>query len=308
MAQATQQAAGKKEEITNTKSCQIKHENPSNDGSFLIESVFIDATDEFPPADNGKVQTEALSDSDGSEAYTYHNESDTNYEYDVRSSTKKIKCDESQPTLEIKNYEIDEDNETELPPVIKRVKCTEQLAMGSRQKKPQNKISRRCATCNKSFHHILRHMVEAHSAIERPFECFICRKTYKRFEHLKYHMVTHGDKRDYICHFCGDAFFSNSHLRKHIFNRHTDIKPYHCSACGKCFKTRRSLTVHERTHQNLKPYPCKICSAVSFSTIGALRIHERKHSGEKAVPLQSKYLNIKYNIQPLLKMVNLSEI
>lgn len=292
-AKQTEEATVKKVEIIETKPCSIllmncetpvlsietepeqpiKHENPSNGGSFHIESVFIDAADEFPPPDCDKVTIkEEFSDSVGFEVHTNHDSDeaeDFEYKLEIKNNDKN-------------HHDIVENNEIKPQPAKKRVRYSGRSEMSGQPKKPQEKISRRCPTCNKSFHHLLRHIVETHSDIERPFECFICHfRTYKRYEHLKYHMVRHGDIKNYICQHCGLSFYLNSDLRKHIFNRHSTDRPFACKTCRKCFKNRRGLTVHERTHENLKPFTCKICEAVSFSTLGALKIHERKHTGEK---------------------------
>lgn len=282
----------------------IKHDSPSNDGLFNIERVFIDAADEFPPADCDKVNIkEEFSNLDGFEAYANHdNDLDDDFEYDDPSSLEEIKCEKLQPNFEIKKNDETPDKivkniETQPQPAVeKRVRYSVQLEVNSRQRKTPDKISRRCTICNKSFHHLLRHIAETHSDIERPFECFICQMTYKRFEHLKCHMVKHGDIKDYICQHCGLAFFLNSELRKHIFNRHSTDRPFVCKTCRKCFKSRRGLTVHERTHENLKPFSCTTCQTVSFSTLGALKIHERKHTGEKRIIQRSIIIYYYYPI------------
>lgn len=140
----------------------------------------------------------------------------------------------------------------------------------------------RCRPCNRKFHDMAKHWVQFHSGIERPYECFICHRDYKRFEHLKYHMKIHGDERNYICHVCGDAFFLSNELRKHIMNRHQVERPFKCThqQCNKCFKNQHALNVHMRTHSGLKPHVCTVCSE-AFSALSSLKIHERKHSGLK---------------------------
>lgn len=146
----------------------------------------------------------------------------------------------------------------------------------------------RCKPCNRKFHDMAKHWVEFHSGIERPYECFICHRDYKRFEHMKYHMKTHGNERNYICHVCGDAFFLSNELRKHIMNRHQVERPFKCNyeQCKKCFKNQHALNVHMRTHSGVKPFVCKVCSE-AFSALSSLKIHERKHTGDK--PYICKY-------------------
>lgn len=158
----------------------------------------------------------------------------------------------------------------------------------SEQKNVKSKIAvskaemERCIPCNRKFHDMSKHWIQFHSGIERPYECFICHKDYKRHEHLKYHMKTHGDERNYICHVCGDAFFLSNDLRKHIMNRHQVERPYKCThqQCNKCFKNQHALNVHMRTHSGIKPFVCAQCSE-AFSALSSLRIHERKHTGDK---------------------------
>lgn len=128
-----------------------------------------------------------------------------------------------------------------------------------------------CKTCNRKYHDISKHWIENHSGIERPYECFICHKDYKRHEHLKYHMRTHGDERNYICHVCGDAFFLSNDLRKHIMNRHQVERPYKCThqQCKKCFKNQHALNVHMRTHSGIKNFVCTVCSE-AFAALSSL--------------------------------------
>lgn len=124
--------------------------------------------------------------------------------------------------------------------------------------------------------------IRFHSGIERPYECYICNRDYKRFEHLKYHMRTHGNERNYVCHVCGDAFFLSSELRKHIINRHQVDRPFNCTfqQCKKCFKNKHALNVHMRIHSSIKPYVCTVCFEL-FSALSSLKIHQRKHSGDR---------------------------
>ena len=53
-----------------------------------------------------------------------------------------------------------------------------------------------------------------------------------------------------------------------------------CRFCGKCWRSRSALAVHERRHTGEKPYACGVCGQ-RFSEIGSMKFHERTHSGER---------------------------
>lgn len=80
-----------------------------------------------------------------------------------------------------------------------------------------------------------------------------------------------------------------STVRRHSEQSHHSLvikdvtreKPYECSACGKAFSHRQSLTVHQRIHSGEKPYQCMECRK-TFSQIGHLNLHRRIHTGERA--------------------------
>ena len=61
--------------------------------------------------------------------------------------------------------------------------------------------------------------------------------------------------------------------------KHSRIK-HSCIICGKLFKSRSALLIHERIHMGEKPYSCNICEK-RFTDKGNLAKHKRTHTGEK---------------------------
>ena len=60
----------------------------------------------------------------------------------------------------------------------------------------------------------------------------------------------------------------------------SDDKKHVCVTCGKFFKLKSALVVHNRIHTGEKPYNCYICDK-SFLWKSGLKSHQLTHSGLK---------------------------
>lgn len=52
-----------------------------------------------------------------------------------------------------------------------------------------------------------------------------------------------------------------------------------CDQCGKRFSRKWALSIHRKSHLNLKPHSCEVCCK-SFVNLKDLRRHMRVHSGK----------------------------
>ena len=123
-----------------------------------------------------------------------------------------------------------------------------------------------CTTCGEQFIKIStrdRHMRSKHKAKEKkvkpeydesnPMHCHACRKAIVSETYQIYHMDTqHVEKKDfYQCRFCDYRVKLRfpTCLLEHL-RTHTGERPEKCSTCGQCFKTKKTLANHYKTHSN----------------------------------------------------------
>uniref|UniRef100_A0A8D8ACR6 Zinc finger protein 585B n=2 Tax=Culex pipiens TaxID=7175 RepID=A0A8D8ACR6_CULPI len=97
-------------------------------------------------------------------------------------------------------------------------------------------------------------------------------------QHIDNRIESDDLERRYECPVCFKRFEKRDGLTRH---RHRMYRATHqCSVCGKEFKTRYEVLLHERNHDNIKPYPCEICGK-KFNSREAVRIHMLVHSDDK---------------------------
>lgn len=97
--------------------------------------------------------------------------------------------------------------------------------------------------------------------------------------HLKYvHEKTPGS---FICDVCKKRFINMYKLRYHAAI-HREERPFLCSECGKTFKTKTSLTIHNYTHD-----PDRWTKYATYKTLVQRRLDTEKRRKEKAAKVGS---------------------
>uniref|UniRef100_A0A336LDN6 CSON007298 protein n=1 Tax=Culicoides sonorensis TaxID=179676 RepID=A0A336LDN6_CULSO len=81
--------------------------------------------------------------------------------------------------------------------------------------------------------------------------CEVCKKVFKRKEHLMQHLKSHVGLRPFKCEEsgCNKSFSRKEHLLRHIVS-HTGKKSFSCDLCHKFFSRKDNLNKHRRTHSD----------------------------------------------------------
>jgi KRAB domain-containing zinc finger protein len=134
---------------------------------------------------------------------------------------------------------------------------------------------KKCKICRKEVIHIKNHMKIVHGAHERPYECLVCSKRFKRKSELKIHEGSHDKK--FQCDICQRKFALKSQLKKHL-KLHENPDLFQCQICKIKLSCKFALERHLRTHDKNreKRFKCDRCN-FSSDLFNNLKRHKKFH-------------------------------
>ncbi|XP_063535456.1 zinc finger protein 181-like [Cydia strobilella] len=152
-----------------------------------------------------------------------------------------------------------------------------------------------CAFCPRKFtdaqkweEHSAEHIekIGRGEAIEKPYSCEYCKKSFEYQSVLKTHIRMHTGERPYECPECKKKLKTQSALTEHV-NGHK--RPYPCPECKQRFGKRNSLSRHMLLHTGERPHSCTGCPMTFVQRSSMLQHIRRFHQpGLKRVPKKKK--------------------
>ena len=116
-----------------------------------------------------------------------------------------------------------------------------------------------CEKCKKFFRTPSAFSLHQYIHKDGQFECNMCGAYFLFKSQLEHHMVSHHETREYKCQepFCEKDFTHKSDLVKHE-HTHSSVM-YKCSKCDYSNSDERNYNQHLRKHTNVTPFQCKQC-------------------------------------------------
>ncbi|KAH8306367.1 hypothetical protein KR018_009300, partial [Drosophila ironensis] len=168
------------------------------------------------------------------------------------------------------------DSQTTYQPRIQWNQLNEEETVAMmRERRKRDCICEQCGrhfSCPSNFKiHLLRH-----SGVKN-FACDQCPFKFYTAHLLRRHQMVHTNERPFTCKYCPMAFNNVSGRIQHERVRHSNLRPYKCSECGKNFALSGKLRAHMLTHKGVRSFHCDSCK-VSFMRRSHLIAHLRSKS------------------------------
>jgi len=136
-----------------------------------------------------------------------------------------------------------------------------------------------CEMCFKSFKcfNLQKHIQDVHTKVMSP--CDECGKIYSNTKRLREHKsVVHSNKQ-LLCDICCKVFKCPSYLASHIRRFHNSVDEENdCDQCGKVFKSKNKLYLHNMAVHTIENIPCSVCGKVSRNSYLLKKHIKHNHS------------------------------
>ncbi|XP_055923940.1 uncharacterized protein LOC129954209 [Eupeodes corollae] len=146
-----------------------------------------------------------------------------------------------------------------------------------------------CSQCGMSFHRqdLLRRHSKSHikkEVIDKDQHCCnTCGESFVEALDLLAHAEIHARYPPFKCVLCGESFFEESTIKRHLTNLHSaEMTSNSCILCGKECRDRKALMKHAWDHSREKCHSCSKCGK-NFHNKARLKRHMASHRDKSVV-------------------------
>jgi len=112
-----------------------------------------------------------------------------------------------------------------------------------------------CSMCNRRFdseEKLKIHHKGQHEGRLRRYQCGDCPKAFLTMQHLKSHVLSHNQEKNFTCGICSQRFIHADTLRRHMVRKHIKSQTFKCDKCPKEYKFKYVLQLHKKNKHNLE--------------------------------------------------------
>ena len=145
-----------------------------------------------------------------------------------------------------------------------------------------------CEQCLQLFQNpvVLQQHVKLHGFIRRSsvnWLCTLCRRSFRRKEHLCHHISCHQNMQLHQCGQCSKGFTARSMLQLHLSRTHGGKTEYVCRPCFMEFADAATFAQHENHHKQCDvQYACPLCAFTADDRLALVK-HGFVHFGLRVV-------------------------
>ncbi|KAI0230176.1 hypothetical protein LSAT2_019433 [Lamellibrachia satsuma] len=131
---------------------------------------------------------------------------------------------------------------------------------------------------NKLHQHMRLHLSTVH------WLCTICRRSFRRKEHLCHHISCHQNMQLHQCGQCNKGFTARSMLQLHLERQHGSKTEHVCKPCFMEFTDTATFAKHEKHHRQCEvQYTCQQCGFTGDDRLSVVK-HGFSHFGLRIDP------------------------
>jgi len=143
--------------------------------------------------------------------------------------------------------------------------------------------------------------------VTKKMPCFLCHISFKKKQHLLYHMASLHQPNQFECNNCHQEFSLVANLKRHVKQVHEKVKAFECPTCHAVFGRLQQFKKHmASSHKQMQTSECSICQK-QIRSGKEMRIHMKiAHPVSKILecPICKHRFRLAWNLKSHIQLVH----